>query len=82
MRPEKHMNDIAIRPTTMNVMPRPRSGAGTFEYAIFSRTAANATIASNQPMPEPNAYTTALPRSVMALERLTKLCYIIKRKFS
>ena len=53
------MNDIAIKPTTMKVMPRPRNAGGTFEYCIFSRTAARATIASNQPIPEPSAYTTA-----------------------
>ena len=46
---------MAIRPTVMNVMPSPLSGAGTLLYAIFSRIAASETIARNQPMPEPSA---------------------------
>ena len=49
------MNAIPIRPTVMKVMPRPLSAAGTWEYAIFSRIAARATMASHQPIPEPRA---------------------------
>lgn len=29
--PKKHMNEIPIRPVTMNAMPKPLRGAGTFE---------------------------------------------------
>lgn len=61
------MKDIAINPTTMKVMPNPRSAGGTLEYAIFSRIAARATIASNHPIPEPRAYTMAEPIPVIAL---------------
>ena len=37
----------------MNVIPNPFSGAGTLEYLIFSLIAAMATMAKNQPTPEP-----------------------------
>jgi len=47
------MNAIAINPVIMNVIPNPRSGEGMLEYRIFSRIAAIATIAKNQPKPEP-----------------------------
>ena len=53
------MNAIPMRPTVMKVMPRPLSGAGTCEYAIFSLIAASAMIASHQPIPEPRAYVAA-----------------------
>ena len=36
----------------MNVIPKPLSGAGTLEYLIFSRIAAMAKIAKNQPIPD------------------------------
>ena len=55
------MNAIAIRPTVMNVMPMPLRAAGTFEYDIFYLMAASVTIARNQPIPEPRAYTVASP---------------------
>ena len=42
----KTMNAIAINPTVMNVIPSPRSGGGTSEYFIFSRTPARAAIAA------------------------------------
>lgn len=48
------MNPRAIKPVMIKVMPKPFSGAGTFEYAIFSLIAAIATIAKNHPTPEPN----------------------------
>ena len=47
---------MAIRPVIINVIPSPRNGAGTLEYAIFSRIAAMAKMANNQPIPEPNPY--------------------------
>ena len=37
----------------INVIPNPRKGSGTFEYAIFSLIAAMATIAYNQRIPDP-----------------------------
>ena len=52
--PIKLINPSAIRPVIINVIPSPLNGAGTFEYAIFSLIAAIATIAKNQPTPEPN----------------------------
>ena len=39
----------------MKVIPNPLNGAGTWEYLIFSLIAAIATIAKNQPTPDPNA---------------------------
>ena len=47
------MNAIAIKPTVMKVIPRPRKGLGTSEYCIFSRMAARPTMANAQPIPEP-----------------------------
>ena len=43
-----------LRPVTINVIPKPLNGPGTFEYLSFSRIAAMATIAMNQPIPDPN----------------------------
>ena len=37
----------------IKVIPKPLSGAGIFEYAIFSLMAAIPTIAKNQPTPDP-----------------------------
>ena len=48
------MKAIPMRPVTMNVIPNPLKGPGTFEYRSFSRMAAIATMAMNQPIPEPN----------------------------
>ena len=59
--PEKHINAIAIKPTVMNVIPNPFKGAGTLEYDNFSCIAAKLTIANNQPIPDPKAYTEAYP---------------------
>jgi hypothetical protein len=59
--PENIMKATDISPAVTNVMPRPRSPAGTSEYAIFSRIAAIATIAIAQPSPEPKAKTTLSP---------------------
>ena len=50
------MKPIAISPVIIKVIPNPLRGAGTFEYAIFSRIAAIARIANNQPIPDPNPY--------------------------
>ena len=47
---------MAIRPVIINVIPSPRNGAGTLEYAIFSRIAAMAKMANNHPIPEPSPY--------------------------
>ena len=47
------MNPIAIKPVMINVIPNPFKGAGTLEYAIFSRIAAIAKIAKNHQIPEP-----------------------------
>ena len=55
--PEKIMNAIDMSPTTMNVMPRPRSGAGGWLYRSRSRMAARVTIASAHPTPDPSPYT-------------------------
>ena len=52
---------MAMRPTVMNVIPIPLSGAGTFEYDIFSLMAARVTMARNQPRPEPSENTAASP---------------------
>jgi hypothetical protein len=51
--PEKLIKPIAINPVMINVIPNPLKGAGTFEYLIFSRIAAIANIAKNQPIPDP-----------------------------
>ena len=51
------MKAIPINPVMMKVIPSPLNGAGTFEYLIFSRIAAIATIAKNQPTPEPKPNT-------------------------
>ena len=50
----KAMNATPIKPVIINVMPKPLNGAGTFEYLIFSRIAAIATMARNHPTPEPS----------------------------
>ena len=55
------MNEIAINPVTIKVIPIPLSGAGMFEYFSFSRIAAIPTIASNQPIPEPKPKAVASP---------------------
>ena len=47
------MKPSDIRPTVMNVMPRPCSPSGTSLYLSFSRMPASATIASAQPKPLP-----------------------------
>ena len=44
---------MAISPVIINVIPKPFKGAGTLEYAIFSRIAAIARIAKSQPIPDP-----------------------------
>ena len=51
------MNANAIRPVAMKAIPKPRRPAGMSEYLSFSRTPANATIASAQPKPLPTPYT-------------------------
>ena len=51
----KLIKAMPIKPVIIKVIPKPLKGAGTFEYLIFSRIAAIATIASNQPIPEPKA---------------------------
>ena len=51
-----------MRPTRINVIPRPLNGAGTLEYFIFSRTPASATIASIHPIPDPSPNTVASAR--------------------
>ena len=61
------MKPTDIRPTVMNVMPRPRSGPGTLLYRIFSRIAARAAIARSQPIPEPTPKTVASASAVGAL---------------
>ena len=55
LRPEKHIIAIAMRPTVMNVMPRPCRGFGTSLYWSFSRIAPIETMASVQPIPLPKA---------------------------
>ena len=55
----KLINAIPIKPVMMNVIPKPLKGPGTLEYLIFSLIAAIATIANNQPIPEPNPKTVA-----------------------
>ena len=51
--PIKLIKPIAISPVIIKVIPNPLSGAGTFEYAIFSLIAAIPTIAKSQPTPDP-----------------------------
>ena len=51
----------------MKVIPIPRRGLGTFEYANFSRMAAIPTIANNHPIPEPNPNTVASPADANSL---------------
>lgn len=48
---------MAINPVRIKVMPKPLSGAGIFEYDIFSLIDANANMAKAQPTPEPNPKT-------------------------
>ena len=48
------MKAIPIKPVTINVIPNPLKGPGTLEYLSFYRIAAIATIAINQPIPDPN----------------------------
>ena len=48
-----------MRPVNINVIPKPRKAGGTLEYRIFSLMAAIATIANNQPTPEPKPNTEA-----------------------
>ena len=55
------MNEIAINPVTIKVIPIPLSGAGIFEYFSFSRIAAIPTMASIQPIPEPKPKAVASP---------------------
>ncbi len=47
------MKPSAIKPVMIKVIPKPLSGAGTFEYAIYSLIAAIATMSKNLPTPEP-----------------------------
>ena len=49
----KLIKAIPINPVSINVIPKPRSGAGTLEYFKRSRMAAMLTMARNQPTPEP-----------------------------
>ena len=77
VKPEKHIKAIAINPTVMKVIPKPRRGAGTFEYDNFSRIAAKATIAINHPIPDPNAYVTASPIPSKCLCCMNKLAPMI-----
>lgn len=56
------MNAMAIKPVKINVIPKPLSGPGIFEYRNFSRMADSATIARNHPTPEPNPKTVASPK--------------------
>ena len=53
------MKAMPISPVRMKAMPKPRNGAGTLEYLIFSRIAAMAMMAMAQPMPEPMLYPVA-----------------------
>ena len=72
------MKAIAIRPTVMNVMPSPRNGRGTSEYASFSRMAPSRQMASVHPMPEPTAKARASARPPIYCElegsRLMRCC--------
>jgi hypothetical protein len=51
--PIKLIKPRDIKPTIIKVIPRPLRGAGTLEYFKRSLIAASATMASNQPIPEP-----------------------------
>ena len=53
--PIKLIKAIPMSPVIIKEMPKPRKGAGMLEYLSFSRMAAMAIIARNQPIPEPNA---------------------------
>ena len=50
---------MAMSPTVIKVMPSPCNGLGTSLYAIFSRMAPMAMMASVQPKPLPSAKTKA-----------------------
>ena len=58
---------MAINPVRIKVIPKPLRGAGIFEYRNFSRVADKATIARNQPTPEPNPKTVASPKVAYSL---------------
>jgi hypothetical protein len=62
------MNARAIKPTVMNVMPRPRSPAGMSLYFSFSRMPASRTIASAQPTPDPKPKDHAFREIVIAFD--------------
>lgn len=66
------MNAIPIKPVMMNVIPKPLNGAGTFEYLIFSLIAAIATIAKNQPNPDPKPNTVASAMFAYCLSCINK----------
>lgn len=51
--PIKDIKAIPISPVKIKAIPNPRKAGGTFEYLIFSRIAAIAMIAKNQPNPPP-----------------------------
>lgn len=51
--PIKLMKAIPINPVRMKAIPKPLKAGGTLEYLIFSRIAAIAMIAKNQPKPPP-----------------------------
>ena len=57
----------------MNVIPKPLNAGGTLEYLIFSRIAAIAKIAKNQPIPEPTPYVNAKPKEGISLDCINKL---------
>ncbi len=65
--PIKLIKAMAINPVSIKVIPKPLKGAGIFEYRNFSRMADNATIARNQPTPEPNPKTVASPNVAYSL---------------
>ncbi len=68
------MNEIAINPVTIKVIPIPLSGAGIFEYFSFSRIAAIPTMASIQPIPEPKPKAVASPMLAYPLSCMNKGC--------
>ena len=51
--PTNDKKAIPIRPVINIVIPSPFNPSGTFEYFIFSRIAASATMARKKPVPEP-----------------------------